>query len=118
MKFPEPIFVRKHIFNKHMEKIEAAKKDNAIFFNNYLSDPRRPSLPEAPYHLSLQHFGSSGVGEGGGPSRGGTGRIPGTGNYRDGYHPSNLSNPTSLLPGTGPTCGRGTGAFRDDVAAT
>ncbi|KAF7232713.1 hypothetical protein EG68_10544 [Paragonimus skrjabini miyazakii] len=117
-KFREPIFVRKHIFNKHMEKIEAAKKDNAIFFNNYLSDPRRPSLPEAPYHLSLQHFGSSGVGEGGGPSRGGTGRIPGTGNYRDGYHPSNLSNPTSLLPGTGPTCGRGTGAFRDDVAAT
>ncbi|KAA3675618.1 uncharacterized protein DEA37_0006329 [Paragonimus westermani] len=121
-KFREPIFVRKHIFNKHMEKIEAAKKDNAIFFNNYLSDPRRPSLPEAPYHLSQQYFGSSGGGGSGGSyrgSRGGTGRIPGTGNYRGGYRPSNLSNPTSLLPGTGPAYGRSAGAFQDyyDVAA-
>ncbi|VDN14027.1 unnamed protein product, partial [Dibothriocephalus latus] len=27
-KFREPIFVRKHILNKHMEKVEAARKDN------------------------------------------------------------------------------------------
>ncbi|VDK40210.1 unnamed protein product [Taenia asiatica] len=50
-KFREPVFVRKHILNKHMEKVEAAKKDNAIFFNNFLRDPKRPSLPEAPRHL-------------------------------------------------------------------
>lgn len=55
-KFREPIFVRKHIFNKHMDKVEAAKKDNAIFFNNYLRDPRRPALPEAPYHLIDQYY--------------------------------------------------------------
>lgn len=27
-KFREPIFVRKHILNKYMDKVEAAKKDN------------------------------------------------------------------------------------------
>lgn len=27
-KFREPVFVRKHILNKHMDKVEAAKKDN------------------------------------------------------------------------------------------
>lgn len=27
-KFREPIFVRKHILNKHMDKVEAAKRDN------------------------------------------------------------------------------------------
>ncbi len=27
-KFRESVFVRKHILNKHMDKVEAAKKDN------------------------------------------------------------------------------------------
>nr|CDS27738.2 serrate RNA effector molecule [Hymenolepis microstoma] len=55
-KFREPIFVRKHILNKYMDKVEAAKKDNAIFFNNYLRDPKRPSLPEAPKHLINRYY--------------------------------------------------------------
>ncbi|CAH8594950.1 unnamed protein product [Dicrocoelium dendriticum] len=52
-KFRDPIYVRKHIMNKHMEKVEAVKKDNAIFFNNYLLDPMRPQLPLEP-HISAR----------------------------------------------------------------
>ncbi|KAJ7313296.1 hypothetical protein JRQ81_004584 [Phrynocephalus forsythii] len=44
-KFKGPEFVRKHIFNKHMEKIEEVKKEVA-FFNNFLMDAKRPTLPE------------------------------------------------------------------------
>uniref|UniRef100_A0A6I8R3X4 Serrate, RNA effector molecule n=1 Tax=Xenopus tropicalis TaxID=8364 RepID=A0A6I8R3X4_XENTR len=44
-KFKGPEFVRKHIFNKHGEKIEEVKKEVA-FFNNYLIDSKRPALPE------------------------------------------------------------------------
>lgn len=40
-----PEFVRKHIFNKHAEKIEEVKKEVA-FFNNFLTDAKRPALPE------------------------------------------------------------------------
>lgn len=40
-----PEFVRKHIFNKHSEKIEEVKKEVA-FFNNFLTDAKRPALPE------------------------------------------------------------------------
>ncbi|KAK4468677.1 hypothetical protein MN116_007860 [Schistosoma mekongi] len=47
-KFRDPIYVKKHILNKHMEKVEAAKKDSAYFFNNYLLDPARPQLPPEP----------------------------------------------------------------------
>ncbi|CAH8614881.1 unnamed protein product [Heterobilharzia americana] len=47
-KFRDPIYVKKHILNKHMDKIEAIKKDNAYFFNNYLMDPARPQLPSEP----------------------------------------------------------------------
>lgn len=46
-KFKGPDFVRKHIFNKHAEKIEEVKKE-VEFFNNYLRDPKRPMLAEAP----------------------------------------------------------------------
>ncbi|CAG9818764.1 unnamed protein product [Phaedon cochleariae] len=46
-KFKGPDFVRKHIFNKHAEKIEEVKKE-VEFFNNYLKDPKRPMLAEAP----------------------------------------------------------------------
>ncbi|KAF2880946.1 hypothetical protein ILUMI_25227 [Ignelater luminosus] len=42
-KFKGPDFVRKHIFNKHAEKIEEVKKE-VEFFNNYLRDPKRPML--------------------------------------------------------------------------
>uniref|UniRef100_A0A8D2LI82 Serrate, RNA effector molecule n=1 Tax=Varanus komodoensis TaxID=61221 RepID=A0A8D2LI82_VARKO len=44
-KFKGPEFVRKHIFNKHAEKIEEVKKEVA-FFNNFLMDAKRPALPE------------------------------------------------------------------------
>ncbi|KAF5287303.1 hypothetical protein FQR65_LT02176 [Abscondita terminalis] len=42
-KFKGPDFVRKHIFNKHTEKIDEVKKE-VEFFNNYLRDPKRPML--------------------------------------------------------------------------
>uniref|UniRef100_A0A3B5Q8F9 Serrate RNA effector molecule homolog (Arabidopsis) n=1 Tax=Xiphophorus maculatus TaxID=8083 RepID=A0A3B5Q8F9_XIPMA len=44
-KFKGPEFVRKHILNKHGEKIEEVKKE-VVFFNNFLMDAKRPSLPE------------------------------------------------------------------------
>ncbi|XP_033024917.1 serrate RNA effector molecule homolog [Lacerta agilis] len=44
-KFKGPEFVRKHIFNKHAEKIEEVKKE-VSFFNNFLMDAKRPALPE------------------------------------------------------------------------
>jgi len=46
-KFKGAEFVRKHIFNKHAEKVDGVKKE-VEFFNNYLRDPKRPSLPEQP----------------------------------------------------------------------
>ncbi|KAL5965702.1 hypothetical protein TSMEX_006546 [Taenia solium] len=47
-KFRGPGFVRKHILNKHAEKVEEAKKENAYFFNNFLLDPLRPELMRPP----------------------------------------------------------------------
>ncbi|XP_075876573.1 serrate RNA effector molecule homolog isoform X2 [Nelusetta ayraudi] len=44
-KFKGPEFVRKHILNKHGDKIEEVKKEVA-FFNNFLMDAKRPALPE------------------------------------------------------------------------
>ncbi|XP_022088824.1 serrate RNA effector molecule homolog B-like isoform X2 [Acanthaster planci] len=44
-KFKGPEFVRKHIFNKHSDKVDDVRKEVA-FFNNYLKDPNRPQLPE------------------------------------------------------------------------
>ena len=50
-KFKGPDFVRKHIFNKHGEKIDEVRKD-VEYFNNYLRDPKRPQLPENPGNRS------------------------------------------------------------------
>nr|CAH8863862.1 unnamed protein product [Trichobilharzia regenti] len=109
-KFREPIFVRKHIFNKHMDKVEAAKKDNAVFFNNYLKDPRRPSLPEAPYHLLNQYYpslssNSNSTYRGRGSARGSSG------SYRGYRNNSLLSSAPSYI--------RSSGSFQDyyDAAA-
>ncbi|XP_004534683.1 serrate RNA effector molecule homolog isoform X1 [Ceratitis capitata] len=44
-KFKGPEFIRKHIFNKHTEKVDEVRKE-VEFFNNYLRDPKRPQLPE------------------------------------------------------------------------
>ncbi|XP_071440682.1 serrate RNA effector molecule homolog isoform X2 [Hetaerina americana] len=46
-KFKGPEFVRKHIFNKHGEKVDEVKKE-VEYFNNYLKDPKRPQLAEHP----------------------------------------------------------------------
>lgn len=80
-KFKGPDFVRKHIFNKHAEKIDEVKKE-VEFFNNYLRDPKRPMLPEPqqpkreeppPFaHQSFRNYGGAyggGYGGYGGPSR-------------------------------------------------
>lgn len=40
-----PEFVRKHILNKHGDKIEEVKKE-VEFFNNFLMDAKRPSIPD------------------------------------------------------------------------
>lgn len=46
-KFKGPDFIRKHIFNKHLDKVEEVRKE-VDYFNNYLKDPKRPQLPEHP----------------------------------------------------------------------
>lgn len=46
-KFKGADFIRKHIFNKHAEKVAEVKAE-AEYFNNYLKDPKRPMLPEHP----------------------------------------------------------------------
>lgn len=77
-KFKGPEFVRKHIFNKHGEKVEEVKQEVA-FFNNYLIDPKRPSLPEHPGNKTAggpppgpqgQQYPSPGGGYGGPPHMG------------------------------------------------
>ncbi|XP_061664647.1 serrate RNA effector molecule homolog isoform X2 [Syngnathoides biaculeatus] len=44
-KFKAPEFVRKHILNKHSEKVDAVRQE-VDYFNNYLMDAKRPVLPE------------------------------------------------------------------------
>ncbi|KAM6969820.1 serrate RNA effector molecule homolog isoform 2-T2 [Aplochiton taeniatus] len=51
-KFKGPDFVRKHILNKHNEKIEEVKKE-VVFFNNFLMDAKRPSIPEIKHPASM-----------------------------------------------------------------
>jgi hypothetical protein len=46
-KFKGTDFVRKHIFNKHPEKVEEVKK-GVLFFNSFIQDPKRPKLAEKP----------------------------------------------------------------------
>lgn len=68
-KFKGPDFVRKHIFNKHAEKVEERKKE-VEYFNNYLADSKRPQLPEHPSNRPQQlpnRDASHNSGMGGGP---------------------------------------------------
>ncbi|CAF1405017.1 unnamed protein product [Adineta steineri] len=74
-KFKGPEFVRKHILNKHQDKIDEAKKE-VTYFNNYLYDPKRPQLPEHPSNRP------------GAPPTGGGGGF--------GPHPSGLPLPTPM----------------------
>jgi len=67
-KFKGPDFVRKHIFNKHGEKVEEVKKE-VQYYNNYLRDPKRPQLPENPKSGTRENRGGRGdTGSGRGPS--------------------------------------------------
>ncbi|XP_076354996.1 arsenic resistance protein 2 isoform X4 [Tachypleus tridentatus] len=67
-KFKGPEFVRKHIFNKHAEKVDEVRRE-VEYFNNYLLDIKRPQLPE---HPSNRPSGGGNRGEGhGGPYHGG-----------------------------------------------
>ncbi|OAF67705.1 Serrate RNA effector molecule [Intoshia linei] len=43
-KFKAPDFVRKHIYNKHKDKLKEVEK-NVIYFNEYLKDRKRPYIP-------------------------------------------------------------------------
>lgn len=49
-KFKGPDFIRKHIFNKHSEKVEEVRKE-VEYYNNYLKDSKRPQLPENPANV-------------------------------------------------------------------
>lgn len=62
-KFKGPEFIRKHIFNKHEEKVDEVRKE-VQYFNNYLRDPKRPQLPEHP-GSSKRPEAESGRGTGG-----------------------------------------------------
>ncbi|KAL1419139.1 hypothetical protein MTO96_005250 [Rhipicephalus appendiculatus] len=62
-KFKGPEFVRKHIFNKHAEKVEEVRKE-VEYFNNYLLDPKRPQLPEHPANRGGPGGGRPGGGVG------------------------------------------------------
>ena len=50
-KFKAPEFVRKHILNKFGDQVEEVKMD-VEFFNNYIRDDKRPSMPLAPPNLT------------------------------------------------------------------
>lgn len=70
-KFKGPDFIRKHIFNKHAEKVDEVRKE-VEYFNNYLKDPKRPQLPEHPGNQRRAPAAEGGGmgGGGGGPPHG------------------------------------------------
>uniref|UniRef100_A0A8C3NF51 Uncharacterized protein n=1 Tax=Geospiza parvula TaxID=87175 RepID=A0A8C3NF51_GEOPR len=80
-KFKGPEFVRKHIFNKHGDKMGAVRKE-VLFFNNFLMDPKRPALPEG--------------------GKGGPGAGPNAGQCHRGLTPGGLpyppQSPQGLMP--------------------
>merc|ERR1719322_558259 len=76
-KFKGPDFVRKHIFNKHGEKVEEVKKE-VKYYNNYLRDPKRPQQYETSSHSKVAPSASNGR-DSGRPSQG-------SGRDRDPYH--------------------------------
>ncbi|KAK2165819.1 hypothetical protein LSH36_45g11011 [Paralvinella palmiformis] len=110
-KFKGPEFVRKHLFNKHAEKVEEVKQEVA-YFNNYLLDPKRPHLPEHPssrqgappppmYRQDSGGYNQQGVGVyqtgfrgnmGGGGGGGGNYNRPMYNNYQGYHHSTNYHN--------------------------
>ncbi|XP_047505088.1 serrate RNA effector molecule homolog isoform X2 [Pieris napi] len=56
-KFKGPDFIRKHIFNKHGEKVDEVRRE-VSYFNAYVRDVRRPQQPEPatrPSHHAPPH---------------------------------------------------------------
>ncbi|CAH1099791.1 unnamed protein product [Psylliodes chrysocephalus] len=103
-KFKGPDFVRKHIFNKHAEKLEEVKKE-VEFFNNYLKDPKRPMLAEAPQPKredppNYGHpFGGGGGGGFGGPGYGRPAPYYNPGYTRTrGFQPRSRGGPSDFRP--------------------
>lgn len=80
-KFKGPEFVRKHIFNKHGEKVEEVRKE-VQYFNNYLLDAKRPQLPEHPANRA-----GPGAGRGGGPMHDGHAMMGGAHFHGGGFPP-------------------------------
>ncbi|KAF4523476.1 hypothetical protein B566_EDAN004545 [Ephemera danica] len=109
-KFKGADFVRKHIFNKHGEKVDEVKKE-VEYFNNYLRDPKRPQLPEHPGNRSQKRDGPP---ERDGYNSGGGGYMPqyggGYNNYGSGggggMNSRGYNNYTSGYGGGGPTYNR------------
>ncbi|XP_022920645.1 serrate RNA effector molecule homolog isoform X2 [Onthophagus taurus] len=116
-KFKGPDYVRKHIFNKHAEKIDEVRKE-VEFFNNYLQDAKRPMLAEPtapkreeqPAYNHPSSYGGGTYGSYGPPryynqgyanrprgysarSRGGGGGGGGGGDYRPVIHYRDLDAP-------------------------
>lgn len=75
-KFKGPDFIRKHIFNKHAEKVDEVRKE-VEYFNNFLKDPKRPQLPEHPGNQRRPAPPTGGGGGGGGGESASGGRGEG-----------------------------------------
>lgn len=100
-KFKGPDFIRKHILNKHAEKVEEVRKE-VEYFNNYLKDGKRPQLPEHPANTRK---------EGGAPS-GGPKENPMMGGFRHSYPGHGFGAPYGNAYGPPPMAmhrGRGPG---------
>lgn len=59
-KFKGPEFIRKHILNKHADKVDEVSKE-VEYFNNYLKDPKRPQLPECSGNIRRPNSEPSGA---------------------------------------------------------
>lgn len=75
-KFKGPEFIRKHLFYKHMDKIQEVKKE-VEYFNNYVLDPKRPQLPENTSNKPPSQEANRFAGSGGQTGYGGNQNLPG-----------------------------------------
>ncbi|XP_059607490.1 serrate RNA effector molecule homolog isoform X2 [Phlebotomus argentipes] len=91
-KFKGPEFIRKHILNKHSEKIEEVKKE-VEYFNNYLKDPKRPQLPEHPGSAAKKSLGGDPTPPGAHPAMGYRGAPFGGSPYGSPYNPYPMMPP-------------------------
>ncbi|XP_046865084.1 serrate RNA effector molecule homolog isoform X2 [Xenia sp. Carnegie-2017] len=114
-KFRGPEFVRKHIFNKHGEKVDDVKTE-VNFFNNFVYDPKRPCEGEVKsssvnthvqqgYHTPQQlgmHNNQGGWGRGGNMHYGNRGGYNNYGNNFNNYNRGGFQRPRRGSFGGGP----------------